>query len=88
MAVTVVVPAVDWRPWRQEEGGGPGSLEVVAGVGGHGMQGLTDLQKKPPVQPWLEGGVVHLTLGKERMYKMNCHYEGALNCTSRKKHVF
>ena len=65
----VAVSVADWRPWMQEEGGGPEALVAVAGGGGHWMQELSDLQKKPPVQPWLKGGELQLTLGKERIDK-------------------
>ena len=50
-----------------EEGGGPGALGVVAGGGGRWIQELSDLQKKPPVQPWLKNGNLQLTLEKERI---------------------
>ena len=68
--VTVAVSVADWRPWMQEEGGGPGALGVVAGGGGRWTQELPDLQKKPPIQPWLKNGDLQLTLGKERIDKI------------------
>ena len=68
--VTVAVSVADWRPWMQEEGGGPGALVAVAGGGGRWTQELPDLQKKPPVQPWLKSEDLQLTLGKERIDKM------------------
>ena len=68
VAVSVAVSAAGWRPWTQGEGGEPGALVVEAGGGGgHWVREPTDLRKKPPVQPWLEGGELHLALGKERM---------------------
>ena len=42
-------------------------VEAGGGGGGHWVREPTDLWKKPPVQPWLEGGELHLALGKERM---------------------
>ena len=40
---------------------------VVAGGGGHWIQELSDLQKKPPAQPWLKNGDLQLTLEKEKI---------------------
>ena len=60
--VTVVVSVA--------EGGGPEALGVVAGGGGRWTQELPDLQKKPPIQPWLKNGDLQLTLGKERIDKI------------------